>query len=92
MLQSISLSEDIKTLTLSYHFLLKITKGKPWNIRCIYLGEALEEPVSNINSTILDMYVHCTYDILKSPKIRTFHGQSSLSFDSMYLHLFITGF
>ena len=41
------LSEDVQTSTLSYHFFSKTTKGYlRWNLRCIYLGESIDEPVS----------------------------------------------
>ena len=41
------LSEYVQTSTLDYHFFFKTTKGYlRWNLRCIYLGESIDEPVS----------------------------------------------
>ena len=51
--------EDVQTLHLSYYFFLKITKGRPYNIRCIYLGEYLGEPDVDevVSYKYLDMYM-----------------------------------
>ena len=49
------LFEDVQTSTLSYHFFFKTTKDYlRWNLRCIYLGESINEPVSK--DLILDCF------------------------------------